>query len=308
MELLNIVLPIFLLVALGWLLRRQGMISPAVDDTLSRLVFNVAAPALLLRSMARTSLGDAVDLGMLAVLVAITVALSLAVYAAARGTTAARRGVLAQGANRSNMVFVGLPIVANAYGDPGLAAAAVVVGVMVVVYNLLAVLLLTLPHRARSAWSPGVWTEAAVLCLRNPLIIGCGVGMLWAATGRDLPLVLDRTLDLVGGVALPLALLSVGAGLDLRRLRAEVGATALTSALKLGVYPAAVWLGLRALGLDGMALAVPVLLMASPTAVTSYVMAREMQGDERLAGAIVIGTTVVSLASYIGWLVLLRSA
>jgi predicted permease len=308
MELLDIVLPIFLVVALGHALRLVGLITPSVDEALSRLVFNVSAPALLLRSAAHTSLADAADPRTLAVLIAITTALALIVYAATRRLPPARRGVLAQGAHRSNMVFVGLPIVANAYGEPGLAAAAVVIGVMVVVYNLLGVLLLTLPHRTRSAGSSAVWAEAAVRSLRNPLILGCAGGMLWSASGLGMPLTVDRTLELVGRVALPVALLSVGAGLDLRKLRAEVGAAALVSALKLVVYPAAIWLGLRALGLSGPALAVPVLLLASPTAVTSYVMAREMQGDERLAGAIIIGTTVVSLVTYVGWLTLLRGS
>jgi predicted permease len=308
MELLNIVLPIFLLVALGHVLCRVGLVTPAVDEALSRLVFNVSAPALLLRSTARTPLAETADPQVLVVLIAITVALALAVYAAARKVSPARRGVLAQGAHRSNMVFVGLPIVANAYGEPGLAVAAVVIGVMVVVYNLLSVLLLTLPHRSHSARSLGVWADAARRILRNPLILSCGVGMLWSAVGLGLPLTIDRTLDLVGQVALPIALLSVGAGLELRKLRAEMGAALVMSALKLVVYPAAVWLGLRGIGATGLALAIPVVLLASPTAVTSYVMAREMQGDERLAGAIIIGTTVVSLVTYIGWLALLRAA
>jgi predicted permease len=308
MELLNIVLPIFVVIALGILLRVVGLITPAVEEGLSRLVFNVSAPALLLRSSARVSLAEAVDVRMLAALVAITVVLALGVYAGARTLTPARRGVLTQGANRSNMVFVGLPIVANAYGEAGLAISAVIVGVMVVVYNLLAVLVLTLPHQTRSARSPAAWADAAVLSLRNPLILGCAGGILWSVSGLGMPVVIDQSLELVGRVALPIALLTVGANLDLRRLSAEFGAASVASGLKLVVYPAAVWFGLRALGLNGVALAVPVLLMAAPTAITSYVMAREMQGDERLAGAIVIGTTVMSLATYVAWLALLRAA
>jgi hypothetical protein len=308
MELLNIVLPIFLVIALGYGLRLVGLITRETDDALSRLVFNVSAPALLLRSTARTPLGEAADPRTLGVLVAISVGLALAVYVVARHAPPARRGVLAQGCHRSNMVFVGLPVVANAYGEAGLAAGAVIVGVMVVLYNLLAVLLLTLPHQGRSARSRDVWTDAALRSLRNPLILGCAGGMICSAIGLALPTTIDRTLDLVGRAALPIALLSVGASLDLRKLRAELGATSLASALKLVVYPAAVWLVLRTIGLSGVALAVPVLLMASPTAVVSYVMAREMQGDERLASAIIIGTTVLSLATYLGWLALLRSA
>ena len=308
MPLLDIVLPIFLVIGLGYALRAIGLVTRAVDDALARLVFNVSAPALLLRSAALAPLREAANPRVLTVLIVITVGLALLGYAACRRLPPARRGVLAQGAHRSNMVFVGLPVVANAYGAAGLAASTVVVGVLVMLYNLLGVLLLTLPHTTRSARSRDVWVAAIRLSARNPLILSCAGGMLWSATGAPLPAVADRTLELVGRIALPVALLSVGAGLELRRVRAELKATLAACLVKLVVYPAAVWLALRATGLTGMALAVPVLLMASPTAVVSYIMAREMQGDERLAGAFVIGTTLCSLPTYLGWLILLRAA
>ena len=141
--------------------------------------------------------------------------------------------------------------------------------------------------------------------VRNPLILGSGGGILLSALGVRLPTMLDMSLDLVGRTALPLALLSVGAGLDVARLRSEWTGAAVTCALKLGVCPALMYFGLRALGTDGTALAGPVLLAATPTAVVSYVMAREMRGDEQLAGAMVIGTTLMSLPASIVWLLVL---
>ncbi len=113
------------------------------------------------------------------------------------------------------------------------------------------------------------------------------------------------SLDLVGRTALPLALISVGAALDLRRLKSELGITALVTVLKLGVYPVLVWLGLRALGLEGLALKVPVMIAATPTAVVSYVMAKEMDGDEQLAAALIIGTTLAALPTTVAWLLIL---
>ncbi|HOX24393.1 MAG TPA: AEC family transporter [Candidatus Krumholzibacteria bacterium] len=308
MALLDVVMPIFLVIALGRLLRAVRLITSDADEALSRLVFNVCAPALLFRSTARAPLDETTDSRTLLVLVLVSIAFALAVYLATGRLEPARRGVVAQGAHRSNMVFVGLPVVANAYGEAGLTLSAVIIGVMVVLYNLLAVLLLTLPHQTRSARSARLWVDAALRSARNPLIVACALGMLWSAAGLDLPVSADRALDLVGRVALPVALLSVGAGLELGRLRAALATTAATSVLKLAVYPGVMWLVLRACGVEGIALAVPVLLMAAPTAVVSYVMAREMQGDERLAGAIIIGSTVSSLATYLAWLAVLQAA
>jgi predicted permease len=79
----------------------------------------------------------------------------------------------------------------------------------------------------------------------------------------------------------------------------------LVSVFKLIIYPLLVFVGLHVLGRSGTALAVPVLILASPTAVVSFIMAKEMRGDAELAAAIVIGTTTLSLLTYLGWLILL---
>ena len=140
------------------------------------------------------------------------------------------------------------------------------------------------------------------------MILGCAAGILCSALEVVFPASLDRALALVGRIALPLALIAVGAGLDFGKLRAELAAASLVALLKLGAYPGLAYLGLRAIGLAGADLEVPVLIMASPTAVVSYIMAREMQGDEQLAGAIVMGTTTYSLLTVSVWLYLLHVA
>ena len=305
MTVLNIVLPIFLVIGLGWLLRRLRFVTADGNALIIRLVFYVAAPLLLLRSAAHVPLKHSLDPRVLGVYAAVSALVAAAVYLAAFRARPSRRGVFAQGAQRGNMVFVGLPLIMNAFGDDAVGQVAVLVGVMIVVYNFLAVIVLTLPHRRRGGDPVREWLDTAVRIVRNPLILGSGGGILLSALGVRLPTMLDMSLDLVGRTALPLALLSVGAGLDLARLRSELRGAAVTCVLKLGVCPALVYLGLRALGLEGTALAGPVLLSATPTAVVSFVMAREMQGDEQLAGAMVIGTTLMSLPASIVWLLIL---
>lgn len=305
MHLLDIVLPVFLVIGLGYGLRRLGFLPPALSGALSRLVFYVAAPALLLQSIGARALGEAIQAPTLGAMIGITVAMALAVYAACWRCRPERRGVLAQGAHRSNMVFVGLPVVANAYGEDALATVGVTIGVMVVLYNMLGVLVLTLPHRTASARDPRVWLDTSRLMLLNPLVLACAGGILVSVSGATLPVFLDRTLQLVGRTAMPIALLTVGADLDFRRLRGDLGPALGVAFLKLVLYPALVLAGLRAIGLSSAEAAVPLLVLAAPTAVVSYVMAREMEGDGELAGAIVIGTTTLSLFTYLGWLAVL---
>jgi predicted permease len=179
---------------------------------------------------------------------------------------------------------------------------------MVVFYNLLAVLLLTLPHQRTSVGDPAVWADTGLKILKNPLIIGCLAGILFAAFGIGLPTSLDRSLSLVGRTALPIALITVGAGLDFTQLRAELPAASLAALIKLILYPALIYVCLRMGGFSGLDLEVPVLVMASPTAVVSYIMAQEMDGDVRLAGGIIIATTAASLFTILGWLAFFRVA
>ncbi|MFH1144880.1 MAG: AEC family transporter [Candidatus Eisenbacteria bacterium] len=307
MNLLNIVLPVFLIIGLGYALRRGGFLGDEMNAWLSRLVFYVTAPALLVRSMSRHSFDWGTSIQALLIIGGITAAVSLTVYVLARGLPPARRGVLAQACHRSNTVFIGLPIVLNAYGEGALASASIVIGFMVLIENFFAVLVLTLPHDQRSARDWRLWTGTAGRIARNPLIIACVAGMLYSMSGLPLPTALDRSLAMIGTTAAPLGLLCVGASLEFRRLPPEAGSVAITSLVRLIIHPALIYVALGWLGLTGAALGAPVLIMACPTAVVSYIMAYEMGGDSRLAAALIIGTTAVSVVTLIGWLALLKA-
>ena len=303
---LSHVLPVFLVIALGYVLRVLGFLRESTVVAFSRLVFYVAAPLLLMRAIAATPFSRSAHLPTIGVVIAASALTAGLSYAVLRRSSPARRGVLAQGTHRSNTFFFGLPIAVSALGEGVVGQAAVLIGCIVILYNLLGVLVLALPHRDLSARSAAVWGEAARRIALNPLILGVAAGVLLSLTGTTLPRILDRPVEMVARTALPLALITLGAGLDLRRLRTELVPALAVSAVKLVVYPAIVWLWLRELGLTGAALQAPVLLVASPVAVVSFIMAREMKGDERLAGAIVIGSTLLSVLTTVGWLMLFR--
>ncbi len=306
MDLVNIVLPVFLVIGLGYALRIRGFMGAEANAWLSRFVFYVAAPALLLRSTSQEPFAWGQSVRALLATGGVTVLVAAGAYIAAGRAAPARRGVLAQGCLRSNTVFFGLPVIVNALGDQVLAPLSVLIAFLVVVENLLSVLVLILPHQKLSARDPALWLRTAGRIATNPLILGCAAGILLSTVRLRLPAGIDRALAMVGGTAAPLGLLCVGAGLDFGKLRSEMGVTAAAAAVRLVIHPALVFFALRALGVAGLELDMAVLLMACPTAVVTYIMARELQGDAHLAGAIVIGTTVASLATLLGWLALLR--
>ncbi len=299
------VAPVFLVIGLGTLLRSIGILREPVQSSLSRLVFYAAAPLLLLRAIANTPFASSAHLPTIGVFVVVSAATAAVSYLVARRSPPARRGVLAQGTHRSNSFFFGLPVAVSALGEQVVGQTAVLIGCIVVTYNLLGVLLLSLPHRDLSARSAAVWLDALRQTALNPLILGVAAGLVLSFAGVTLPEFLDRPVEMVGRTALPLALITLGAGLDLGRLRTELIPALWVSAVKLAVYPALIWLWLRELGLEGDALVAPVLLNCAPVAVVSFIMAREMKGDEQLASALIIGSTLLSVFTTVGWLAFL---
>ncbi len=301
----GIIAPLFLVIGLGALLRRRGFVTAEGAATLSRLVFRVAAPALLLRSVGTRPLAESAELGSIAVIVGASVLTAALTYLVTRGQPRNRIGVLAQGSFRSNTVFYGLPVVTYAYGDDAVGRAAVVIGTMVITYNLLGALVLALPRKRVSAGSGELWRGVLREMAGNPLVLGILGGIALSASGWTLPDVADRTLEMIGRTALPLALLSIGSGLDPKHLPSEWRPALAISLVKLVAYPAAIWAALSAMGLEGEALRVPVVLLSSPCAVMAYIMAKEMNGDEGLASAIVIGSTLLATVTSVAWLTLL---
>jgi hypothetical protein len=302
MNVLNTVLPIFLVIGLGLGLRRGGVLTDALVGALSRLVFFVFAPALLLRATATNPLDSSFDPAPLVIIAVVSLLVGGGVYLLCFRCHPDRRGVIAQGAFRSNQVFIGLPVVVYALGQEAVQLVAVQVSVTVIIYNFLGAVFLILPQQGRSARSPRVWSRTAVRVLRNPLILASALGIGYSLTGLPVPLALDRTLELLGRTAAPLALLTVGAGLEFERLRGDLGTTLAVTGVKTILYPLLILVGLRMAGLSGLALKAPLMLMASPTAVIGYVMTRELGGDVKLSGAIVVGSTLVSILTITAWL------
>jgi len=294
------VVPVFLLIGLGFALRRLDFVSETVVDGLSRLVFYVAVPCLLFDSIAGSELAQTFDAAAVFWAWALVSGLALILFFFSRGLPPDLRGSFVQGVFRSNLAFVGLSICEGYYGKESLAPAAVFIGLMVPLFNFWAVLVLLLPHHAgNSRASLAALGRNLIL---NPFILGSGAGIAAAAFHLDLPPALDKAVEWVGQIALPLALLTLGASLHYHRLRAHSGLIALASGLKLIVYPLIYLIGLLLLHRSGLLLQVPVILLATPTAVVSYITAREMKGSEELASGIVMATTLASAVTLPVWL------
>lgn len=291
-------LPVVLCVATGALLAKVGLLPPDVRRGVERLVYWALLPALLVEKLSQAPLaGAGGDVArMLAAFGGATVLVGAAAMATAAliGMPVRSRGALVQVSLRGNLAFVGLPVIAlAASGDPEPPArAALVLGPMVVLYNLICVPVLIGLDR-RDGLLRGV-----VALLRplgtNPILLACVVGLL-LTLAPPLPAPLTRSVALVGQPAGPLALLCLGAAVTGFRVRDRLGHACLAVAGKGVALPLlAVGLGL-ALGLQGADLRSVAIFASAPTAVASYVLTSQLRGDEELTAAAIAASTLFAV-------------
>lgn len=286
--------PIFVILALGvWLLRIR-MVNDAFIEAGSRVVFNFALPALLFLSISKTRIEHTANFGLIAFGIGATVLSWLLLEWVAKSAVnpPEDRGVVVQGAFRSNLGIIGLAYCVNAYGAAGLTAASLYVGLVTIVFNVLSVI--TLSRSLHRSSSPARILKGIAT---NPLIIGIVLALPVSASGIALPRLVTQSGQYLADLTLPLALLCTGASLDFRSLRAALGNTLLAVVGKQVAVPLLFTLGGIALGFRGVDLGILMLLASAPTAAASYVMVRAMGGNSALAANIIALTTLASLFS-----------
>jgi predicted permease len=284
--------PTFLWVMLGATLYRAGWIPDWLVRSSSAFVFRVGLPIILFSGSARIDyreIGAAHYLLAAALATVIIVAAAL-VYARLRGFRGEAAAIFVQGAYRANLGVVGIALCAAAYGDEGLALAALPVAIITVLFNLIAVILLS---RAYSlARSPLRWL---VEILQNPMVVGIILGAAYSVAGFPLNIKVERGIAMFAAVLLPLALLGIGASLNLRVLRESGWLTLEATAWKLLVTPAVAVAVAIAMGVHSAELGVLFLLLASPVSAASYIMVAAAGGQAGVAANIVVLSTLLSI-------------
>ncbi len=304
---LNTLVPLLAVVALGVYLRRIGFLSPATTRDTNRLLYWVALPAMLFYETAGAQIqGDAVLRVFLTLCGAMLTAIVLG-YALAWVLRVPRTalGAFVQGGYRSNLAYVGLPVILLALtGADGAVAtdqralAVVAMGMLTPIYNLVAVVVL-LTARPKDAHTQfGLEMRKIVLAIAtNPLVLSCVAGLLFALLPWQLPPIVGRTLSTIGQMSTPLALLGIGASLTLTSVWQNLRLASVATLVKVGISPLAGYFIAMALGLTPVELRIILIFLAGPTAAASYVMAEQLGSDEKLAASIVILTTLLSVAS-----------
>jgi len=300
---------VFLVVAAGVVLRRYRLLDGGFIDAANSLVYYILLPALLFHEIGGTDFRQAFSGPLVIGGYAATVATFLLAFLVSRtlGLGPSETGVFVQGSFRANLAYVGLPIVFSAVGTAGLRKAGIFLGFIVPLLNGLSIVALMTPHGAGKG--EGIATTASRIARQiaaNPIILACLAGIAWSVLKIPFPGMIDRTFRLLTPATLPLSLLCLGGSFSFERARKGFAVAALAAFLKGGVLTGIGIVLYRWMGLSGEDMRIGAIMLGSPTAVVTYVMAARLRGDTDLAGTIVIVSTVTSAVTITGWLFLVR--
>jgi predicted permease len=302
LNIVTTIIPIFVIILLGWLARVYGFIRTDFIAPANRLVFYLAIPAMIFRSISKAPLNGQFD-GWVVALALLPICLVFCIawtWGCLARIPRSQRGSFIQNSFHGNMGYIGLAVSFYYLGREGLVRASILAGFMMILQNLLGVIALQM-YAENNPSSQNRWT-AVLKIAGNPIILSAMAGILVSVTAVEVPLVIGRCLDILSDLALPLALLIIGASLSFDMVQSKLMAVLSTGMLKLVLLPGIGYALYRLCGFLPESSLPGIILLASPTATVTYVMAKEMGGDSEFAVAAISLHTLVSALTYTIWL------
>lgn len=298
-QIIQIVLPIFIVLFLGWFIKRINLIDGAFIGTANRLIFNVCLPVLLFYKISLADLHSVFSLNHLLIMIFAIIFMFALAFAVAKIMRLDRSsGTFSMNTFRANYAYMGLPVSAYAYGDEGLVVASVLMAFVVPMVNFMSVVSLSISMKEGRSAKPLLKNT-----LLNPLAIACILGITASWFSVSFPVFLDRSLDIISGVTLPLALFCVGGSMSREQMRGEFIPAGVSTFMKLMIMPLFAYLLLRAFDMDFSTTSKTLVIMLSaPTATVNYVLAAQMKGDAPLAGTTIVLSTLMAVFSFTFWL------
>jgi len=303
---LNIVAPIFILIVLGNILKKINLVNDVFISQVSKFVFKVSLPALIFLKISTVKITEAFD-GLLIstsfVLVLVIAGFSW-VLSSLLNITPKDKGVFVQGSFRSNFAIIGLALIANLIGEENLGKASLVLAFIMPLYNILAVVVLTVPFKGKKQYN---YLQTIVEVGKNPLIIAAFLATPFSIFQVNLGQIFTITLTYLAKIALPLALVSIGGSLNFKALKKASKLSFIATFNKIVLFPLiAVFLGIS-MNFNSEQMVILFILFASPTAVASFIMADAMGSNSKLAGDIIVLSTLLSIITLSTGIILLKN-
>jgi len=303
---LNAVAPLFIVLFLGYALRKKDVLTEGFVSSGNKLVFYVALPASIFLSVYTAELTGLLDWGFAAFAVGISVAAFLAIWAVTALFIKEKpaRGAFVQGAFRGNFAFLGMPLLINLAGQAGAARAALILAFVIPAYNVCTVLVLA----ACSETGKKVTPKTILLpIVKNPIIIAIAIAFALQLLNVQLPFIIDRSIGYSANMATAMALICIGAGMKFQGFDAKFKYALIASLVKVIALPIAFVLAGYAIGFRGYDIAALMILGGIPSAIAGYAMVVQMGGDGYIAGTIVVISTLLSAFTLTVFIYVLRA-
>lgn len=303
---LNATVPVFLLMALGFLFRKLGWLDEVFASKMNQFVFLVPLPLLVFEDLASVDFQKVWNLKFVLFCFFVTLAsIALAGILSLLWKDREIRGEFIQASYRSSAALLGIAFIQNIYGDAGLAPLMIIGSVPL--YNMMAVVVLSFFQPEQRKRDKLLWKKTLKGIVTNPIIIGIAAGLFWSALRIPMPYVIEKTVSNIGAVATPLGLMALGASFDVQKALGKIKPVIAACMLKLVGFtavflPFAVMLGFRREELIAI-----LVMLGSATTVSCYVMAKNMGHEGTLTSGVVMLTTVFSTFTLTGWLFILKS-
>lgn len=307
---LNAIAPIFVLVVLGAILKKINFANDSFFQACDKAVFKICLPCLLFQDIATTDLEEYLDIGYILFNAAAVVVLVILLCAIVPLFVKAndKRGAFIQGVYRSNSAILGCALAEQLFPVSGRTTIAMVLPFIVVLYNAFAVVILSIFAPADKKLSAKeLFFRIVKTVVTNPHIIAITLALLWQLTPFTLHTIVNSSLTYLANMSMPLALISLGAGFKFSSLKAGRLGFALGASIgKTVVVPVIVVLAALLLGFRGVELGIVFIIFGGPTAVSSYIMAKEMKSDHELAGQILLISTLMSILTLFAGIFILK--
>lgn len=306
---LNATMPLFIMMALGYILKRINFIDDNSASVMNRLVFRVFLPALLFIDLAKENFtaiwdGKLVLFCLVVTLLSIVIAFLISLVVS---KDKADRGEIIQGSFRSAAATLGIAFMLNIY-DSATAVALMIVG-SVPIYNITSVIVLevTAEDEAEGRSRKELILKTLKNVVTNPIILSIAAGLVWSLLSIPMPAIMDKSVTYLGNVASPLALIVLGASFKFSDAGGKIKETVAVSFSKLILLtaiflPVAVKLGFR-----NESLVAILIMLGSGTTSSSFIMAKNMGHKGIISASAVMITTLLMSFTMAGWLFILKS-
>ena len=305
---INVTMPIFLVMVIGYILKQIGMLNDNFVTVANKFNFKVTLPFMLFKDIAGVDIKAVFDIKYVLFCAIVSTICFWVVWGTAKLLVRDKtiRGAFVQSSFRGSAAVMGLAFIQNIYGSSAMGPLMIVSAVPL--YNFFSVIVLTFEaNDSTGIDKKAKIRQAGINICKNPIILSILAGLIVGLLGIQFPTLVNKTVSNVAQMATPLALITIGAGFEGRKALAKIAPTMASSMIKLVLQPL-VFLPVAAwMGFSGEKMIAILIMLASPTTPSCYIMAKSMNNDEVLTASVIVTTTLMAAFTLTGWIFLLKT-